>query len=41
MVDPENEASVRLVEKLGLTFEGTVRMPGETDEINMYTTVVE
>ncbi|RLA34837.1 MAG: GNAT family N-acetyltransferase [Gammaproteobacteria bacterium] len=41
MVDPENEASIRLVEKLGLTFEGTVRMPGETDEINMYTTVVE
>ena len=41
MVDPENEASIRLVEKLGLTFEGMVRMPGESDEINMYTTVVE
>ena len=41
MVDPENEASIRLVEKLGLTFAGMVRMPGETDEINMYTTAVE
>ena len=41
MVDPENEASIRLVEKLGLTFAGMVRMPGETHDINMYTTVVD
>ena len=41
MVDAENGASVRLVEKLGLTFERMVRMPGESDEINLYTTVFE
>jgi len=41
MVDPENEASVRLVEKLGLTFDGMVRMPGESHDINRYTTVAK
>lgn len=41
MADPDNESSIRLLEKLGLEFTGMVRMPGETREINMYTTEVE
>ena len=41
MVDPDNEASIRLVEKLGMTFASMVRMPGESQDINMYTTVFE
>jgi ribosomal-protein-alanine N-acetyltransferase len=39
MVDSDNEASIRLVEKLGMTFASMVRMPGESQDINMYTTV--
>ena len=41
MVDPNNGASVRLVAKLGMTFETMVRMPEESQDINMYTTVFE
>ena len=41
MVDPDNGASVRLVVKLGMTFATTVRMPGESQDISMYTTVFE
>lgn len=39
MVDPDNETSIRLVEKLGMSFASMVRMPGESQDINMYTTV--
>ena len=38
MVDMENDASVRLVEKLGLIFERMVRMPGESHDIKLFTT---
>lgn len=41
MVDPDNEASIRLVEKLGMKFASMIRMPGESQEINMYSTVLE
>jgi RimJ/RimL family protein N-acetyltransferase len=41
IVDPDNEASIRLVEKLGMTFASMVRMPGESKDINMYATVFE
>lgn len=41
MVDPHNEPSIRLVENLGMTFASMVRMPGESQDINMYTTVFE
>lgn len=41
MVDPDNEASIKLLEKLGMTFASMVRMPGEPQDINMYATVFE
>ena len=41
MVDPDNGASVRLVAKLGMTFETMVRMPEESQDIKMYTTEFE
>ena len=36
MADAANEASVRVLEKLGFRFEGKVTMPGETEEICLY-----
>lgn len=36
MADPDNEPSVRLLEKLGFSYERMVRMPGDEDEINLY-----
>lgn len=41
MVDLENVSSIRLVEKLGMTFERMVRMPGESQDIKLYVTVAE
>ncbi|MFT5500271.1 MAG: ribosomal-protein-alanine N-acetyltransferase [Woeseiaceae bacterium] len=38
IADPDNSASVRLIEKLGLEFEGTVRIEGDTSDINLYAT---
>jgi len=40
-VDLENVSSIRLVEKLGMTFERMVRMPGESQDIKLYVTVAE
>ncbi len=36
IVSPGNVASVRLIEKLGLRFECGITMPGEDDEISLY-----
>ncbi|MGI9235693.1 MAG: GNAT family N-acetyltransferase [Woeseiaceae bacterium] len=36
IVSPENVASISLIEKLGLTFDGRITMPGEEDEISLY-----
>lgn len=36
IVDPDNIASVRLIEKLGLEFERKVRMEGDSSDIDLY-----
>ncbi len=36
IVAPENGASIDLLEKLGLSFERGITMPGETEEISLY-----
>jgi len=36
ITDPDNVASVRVVEKLGLRFERMVRLPGDADEIKLF-----
>jgi len=37
IVSPENEASVRLIKKLGMRFESVMQMPGEDQEVSVYT----
>ena len=36
IVSPENIASISLLEKLGLSFERGITMPGENEEISLY-----
>ncbi len=36
IVSPENVASIRLLEKLGMSFERGITMPGEENEISLY-----
>lgn len=36
IVSPDNESSIKLLEKLGMTFERMVRMPGDTQEIKLF-----
>ncbi|MBT8089042.1 MAG: GNAT family N-acetyltransferase [Gammaproteobacteria bacterium] len=36
IVSPENRASIRLIEKLGMSFERGITMPGEEDDISLY-----
>ncbi len=36
IVSPGNAASIRLIEKLGLTFDSMITMPGEDDAICLY-----
>lgn len=36
IVSPANEASVCLIEKLGLTYEGPIRMPGDEEDVSLY-----
>ena len=36
IVSPENVASIGLIEKLGLSFERHITMPGEDQEISLY-----
>jgi RimJ/RimL family protein N-acetyltransferase len=36
IVSPDNERSVHLLEKLGMRYEGPVRMPDEGEDISLY-----
>lgn len=36
IVSPQNMASVRLLEKLGLRFADSVRMPGDDEDVSLY-----
>lgn len=36
IVSPANEASVRLIRKLGLSYAGPIRMPGDRDDVSLY-----
>lgn len=36
IADPQNEPSVRVLQKLGFTFTREVRMPGDEHDINLY-----
>jgi RimJ/RimL family protein N-acetyltransferase len=36
IVSPDNESSIKLLEKLGMTFERMVRMSGDTSEIKLF-----
>ena len=36
IVNPENEGSIQLLHKLGLTFEKMVRLPGEDQDIKLF-----
>lgn len=38
VVNPDNAASIRLLEKLGMRFEHKVRLAGEESEINLFST---
>ena len=38
IVNPENVASIRILEKAGMTYRGPILMPGETVPISHYTT---
>jgi RimJ/RimL family protein N-acetyltransferase len=33
---PDNHASIRLLEKLGMRFEGPVQLPGDPEELSLY-----
>jgi len=41
IVSPDNAASIALIEKLGLSFERGITMPGEHDEISLYSMKLE
>jgi RimJ/RimL family protein N-acetyltransferase len=36
----DNESSIRLLGKLGFKFEGLTTLPGETEEINLFSSDV-
>jgi len=36
ITSPDNDSSIRLLEKLGLKFERTMRMPGETEDVKLF-----
>ena len=36
IVSSGNEASVRLIEKLGLAYAGPIRMPGDEEDVSLY-----
>lgn len=40
MADPDNEPSVRLLQKLGFSYERKVRMPEDQYDINLYALVI-
>ena len=38
VVNPDNAASIRVLEKLGMKFEHPLRLPGEESDINLFST---
>jgi RimJ/RimL family protein N-acetyltransferase len=38
IVNPDNEASIRLLQKLGLRFEGNLKLAADRDEIKLFAT---
>ena len=40
IVSPANEPSIRLIEKLGLAFEAMITMPGDDEEISLYSAML-
>lgn len=36
IVSPDNLPSVRLIEKLGLSYSGAIRMPGDDEDVSLY-----
>ncbi len=38
IVNPDNEASIRLLEKLGLTFERNIKLANDRDEVKLFAT---
>lgn len=38
IVSPSNARSIRVLDRIGLRFERTIRMPGDEDEISLYST---
>jgi len=40
IVSPLNKASVRLLEKLGLNFQRGITIPGEKEEIGLYSMIL-
>lgn len=38
IVSPDNAVSVRVLEKLGMTFERAVRLPGEETDVHLFST---
>ena len=36
IVSPDNNASIRLLEKLGMRFEKSIRLPGDDDDVSLY-----
>lgn len=36
IVSPANDRSIRILERIGMTFERMVRMPGDTEDIRLY-----
>lgn len=41
IVNPTNEPSIRLLERLGMALESSQRMPGETDDVSVYGMTLE
>jgi RimJ/RimL family protein N-acetyltransferase len=39
IVSPANEPSIRILEKIGMKFEGMIRMPEDTEDIRLYAIV--
>lgn len=39
IVSPANHRSIRILERIGLRFERTIRLPGDKEEISLYATV--
>ena len=38
IVNPDNEASIRLLQKLGLSFEGNIKLAADRDEVKLFAT---